>query len=424
MAKETYIGGANNKSKHIPDIGYIGIPINGVGKSKKILKGYIGNAQNKSRLFWPAGSHWNPYSGKKLVFDIDYEPGNTYVRYRADIEETIRFSIWKTIFYNKGLYKNFINLLQSKIEDIVSYALSQLISTDNVVYINTSVSGSFRSITFLFYVGNSLATSIKINALSDTGAYPLFYYDTSNSQVEGTSRVCISYKLNEDGTVEKQTYAAQRALTNFLGNGIDENMYASNGIVVQKSLINTGVHFEDFNTGDIVANWNFTQSNYDTVEQLVGCRDLYLGNSSIDSSGLHLVYADLITVPSWLTRYANTIEIEFGTYSINTSAGNGSIVFFNGNKVVLSYYQSDGYWKFMDNYSEEESIGVNSSNFFENSKLKIHYDEDGFITLYKDNVKIYKTQVIKMTSSAKQGYSTQFCANISGTVKKLKFFNE
>lgn len=69
MAKKTYIGIPVNgvgKSKRVPDIGYIGIG----GKSKRLLKGYIGIA-GKAKLFWEydkEGEYWDFYETQAVTF--------------------------------------------------------------------------------------------------------------------------------------------------------------------------------------------------------------------------------------------------------------------------------------------------------------------------------------------------------------------
>lgn len=48
MAKKSYVG-INNQAKSIPDIGYVGI----ANKAKKLIKGYVGDANGKAQQFWP-----------------------------------------------------------------------------------------------------------------------------------------------------------------------------------------------------------------------------------------------------------------------------------------------------------------------------------------------------------------------------------
>ena len=422
MGKKAYVG-VGDKAQTVKNI-YVGVG----GKAQKVVKGYVG-VNGKAQQFWPARNPWNPYAGKKLVFDNDYQPGVIYSRSHADIEETIRWAINKTIFYNRGIdYEAFLDLLESKIEEIVSYIMSQVSSSDNTVLFYTSLSSAFHNITFYAYLGYQPATTLKITSKYDGESYPQYYYDTSDTASEGKARVLVTVKLINNGTLEKNTQANQRGLTFTLGNDVDDVFCTSWGIVIQNYVINTGVHFENFNTGDLVANWNFTNSLYDTVEDLVGCRELMWVNSSIDSSGLHLSLGDAIEVPSWVVRYANTFEMTIGSYDIEHTYGNGTMFWFNKNSAALSYYESDGYWKFQDASSWSsvlsESTGITDVGFFRNSTIKIHYDEQGIIKLYKNGVLLYTTHTVKMTLLARCGDPARFCVNIAGTVTKLRFYNE
>lgn len=421
MGKKAYVG-VGDKAQTVKNI-YVGVG----GKAQKVVKGYVG-VNGKAQQFWPARNPWNPYAGKKLVWNHNYEKDHTYSRTRASIADTIRYSIEKTIFYNRGIgYDAFLDLLESKIEDIVSYNESQLQASDNAIIFQTSLSSAFHNITFYGYIGHSAASTIAVSNISDGESYPEVYYDTSGAD-EGTARIYTSYKLSANGDVQKSSGAHSRGLGFIIGNDVDDVFCTTWGIVTLNYVTNNGVHFESFNSGDLVANWNFKQSLYDTVEQLVGCRDLVWGDSSRDSSGLHLSLGDEIEVPSWLARYANTIEMTVGTYQINQTYGNGTMFWFNKNSATLAYYESDGFWKFQDSSSWSsvlsESTGITDVNYFQNSTIKIHYDEQGYITLYRNGVKLYKTHTVKMTLLARCGDPGRFFINITGTVTKLRFFNE
>ena len=422
MGKKAYIG-VSDKARTVKNI-YVGVG----DKARKVVKGYVG-VNGVARQFWPSRNPWNDYAGKKLVFDYDYQNGVTYTRNHASIEETIRWAIEKTIFYNRGIdYEGFLDILEAKKEEIVAYTVNQLQPSDNCVFFATSLSSAFHNITFYAYVGHQNASTIEIGNKNDGESYPLFYYDTSDQAAEGKSRIYTMVKVLSDGTLQKQTQAYERGLSHSLGNDVDDVFETTWGIVIQNNIINTGVHFENFNSGDLVAYWDFTQSLYDTVEQLVGCRDLIWGDSTIDNSGLHLSLGDVIEVPSWIVRYANTFEMTIGDYEINQTYLNGTMFWFNKNAACLAYYESDGYWKFVDNTvwssTLEESTGITDVNFFKNSRIKIHYDENGIIKLYKNDVLQYTTHSVKMTLTARCGSPARFCVNIAGTVTRLRFYNE
>lgn len=423
MGKKAYVG-VSNKARTVKNI-YVGVG----NKARKVVKGYVG-VNGKARQFWPARNPWDPYTGKRLVFDYNYEAGHTYTRQRADILETVRFFIEKTIQYNRGVFDTAMDLLESKTDEIINYVSSQLVASDNTVEVRMNLTTTFNPITIWCYIGASTKNTIQVNTVYNGNCYANIYHNLRNSQDvvdEGSYRIITEAKLYPNGNLNKQTYQNTGNLGMILGNDVDDTFYTSAGIVYLDNLTNVGVHFESFNTGDVVANWDFRQSLYDTVERIVGCRDLMWGNSSIDDSGLHLSLGDEIEVPSWLIRYANTVELTIGSYDINQEYGNGTMFWLNRNRVLLSYYESDGYWSFQDAGRSpvlKESTGITDVNYFQNSTLKIHYDEQGFITLYKNGSRLYKTQQVIMTDAAKCGEPTRLLINITGTVTKLRFFNE
>lgn len=424
MGKKAYVG-VGDKAQTVKNI-YVGVG----GKAQKVVKGYVG-VNGKAQQFWPARNPWNPYTGKRLIFDYDYQAGHTYTRHRAGILDTVRFFIEKTIQYNRGVFDTEMDLLESKIDEIVNYVSSQLTASDNTVQVQMSLTTNFNPISVWCYIGASTKSYIEVTSVGNDDCYREVFHKLRDAQDvlnEGTYRLITETKLYPNGNLTKQILQNTGNFGMTLGNDVDDTFYTSSGIVYLQRLTNVGVYFESFNTGDIVANWNFTQSLYDTVEQLVGCRDLIWGDSSIDSSGLHLSNNDEIEVPSWLARYANTIEMKVGTYEINQTYGNGTVFWFNKNSAMLCYYESDGYWKFQDASSWSsvlnESTGITDANFFQNSTIKIHYDEQGYITLYRNGVKLYKTHTVKMTLLARCGSPGRFFVNITGTVKQLRFFNE
>ena len=71
MAKKSYVG-ISGKSKNIPNKGYVGVS----NKSKKLLKGYVGDNQNKARLFWDANIDTLVY----VIFDQSFTPSLTKFR--------------------------------------------------------------------------------------------------------------------------------------------------------------------------------------------------------------------------------------------------------------------------------------------------------------------------------------------------------
>lgn len=116
MAKKTYIGIPVNgvgKSKRVPDIGYVGIG----GKSKRLLKGYIGIA-GKAKLFWEylksfiynSGEWGNvPYgtgvvNTQNLTCVIDVGTDNTYTSNTSKEYYLSSKTLWTHEYNNNQWY--------------------------------------------------------------------------------------------------------------------------------------------------------------------------------------------------------------------------------------------------------------------------------------------------------------------------------
>ena len=111
MAKKSYVG-VNNKSRNIPNLGYVGVPVSGVGKSRKILKGYVG-VNNKSRLFWEVDS--KEYNLRVLP-SMFFMPNTSYQLNALDFRKTLETALKTCLYLTEVSYletsynvKKFIN---------------------------------------------------------------------------------------------------------------------------------------------------------------------------------------------------------------------------------------------------------------------------------------------------------------------------
>ena len=420
MAKKAYVGVANSP-KNVKTIYVGGID----GRPKRVIKGYVGDAAGHPKLFWPPQNKpWNPYHGTRLIFDEDYEIGHTYSKYKAEIGETVRYFIGKIVHFNRGTYDDFMDILESKTEKIVEQVVTYAGSNRDIVSITASISESFDSITFRFYVGKALNGNIRILS---TYYKTYTYHGYTGSTNNDTFTAYLTYTIYNDGREHEVGTASQGTFTRWIG-AIDD--VQSPDKIYLSGLTNIGIHFEEFNSGDIVANWDFTsQSGYnDTIE---GLRCIYGsgtnpgGGTYLDSDGLHFPnYQNQMEVPGWFIRYANTFEMEIGNYNISNLDAD---MFYCSGTILFQYDLEEDYWKF---FYYESGVLLQEENtffdidFFKNCILKVHYDEDGYITLYKNNIQVYRTQTIKVTSLVKRTINIGIFNHISGTIKTLKFFNE
>lgn len=364
---------------------------------------------------------WEDYVIQRLVLDYDYQTGNTYTRSRANILETVRYFLNKTIFWNSSTERDNINdnfwvLLSKKVDEIVSYVESLLVQTDNQVLCQTSFS-NYNNVTFYFYIGNSPANNIVVTSL-----YPETYEEIYNDvQSDGNNRIYISASMDNQGNLTKTSGTWSRGLGFVLGNYHDVYGQEYNYL---NYLSNVGVHYEFYNSKDLIANWDFTNSLYDTVERLCGCKDIRWGGSTIDNTGLHKYVSDTLELPSWLMRYGNTLEITVGDYTLS-EYNNCFICWFNKNSCIFEYRDGEG-WRFWDTNqvgTSGELLGNLDSSLFKNSTIKIRWDEDRFLSVYKNNVLLYKTVRIKMTDLAKVGSEMRLLGNMTVDVKKVKIYN-
>ena len=272
----------------------------------------------------------------------------------------------------------------------------------------------------MLYIGHSDVSSINVTSVTCGQTFKWVNWDSTNF---GNSRIFIRFTLNSSGTFEKTNSSYSTGLSMWLGNY--HEVYSQTHNYLQY-VINLGVHFEDFNTGDIVADWNFRSSNYDSVEGIVGCKYVQYNSSTIDSTGLHLSAGDYCDIPSWLMRYGNTLEIEFGDYT-PTTQGALQFTWFNKNSVLFSFDPTSGVgWKLFDSNlvgTREETIGNTNVNLFKNSTFKMRYKEDGYIEIYKNNTKLYTSHIVKMSSLAKTG--NKACIGQVGefNIKTMKVYN-
>lgn len=364
---------------------------------------------------------WEDYVIQRLVFDYDYTVDNNYTRHWANISDTVRYFINKTIFWNSSTERDTLNdsyfvLLSKKVDEIVSYVESLLLPTDNQVLCQTGFS-NYNSIYFIFSVGSSSLSNLNIVYYS----YDAYKQVAYNTQTFATSRIYIRITMDSQGNLTKTSDTYSRGMEYVMGNHHDVYGQEHNYL---NYLVNVGVHFEYYNSKDLIANWDFTKSLYDTVENLCACEDIRWGDSTIDNTGLHKSVSDDLDLPSWLMRYGNTLEITVGNYTLN-EYNNCLICWFNRNSCIFEYRNGEG-WRFWDSNqvgSSGEPIGNLDSSLFKNSTIKIRWDEDRFLSIYKNNVLLYKTVRIKMTDLARTGSEMRLLSSMAVDVKKVKIYN-
>lgn len=380
--------------------------------SKKVIKAYC-SVNGLSKLFYEAGGGESGYKIKRLVFDYDYQANNTYPRTRPTILDTLRYAIEKTVSYNRYTSNDdFWLKLKNNEDEICDYVESLLDSSDNAVIVQTSFLSYYR-IGITCYVGYSPATTIPVTGIGVTNAYKQIYYSTSG---DGNSRIYIRVYMDDSGNLTKEYGTYSRNLGFRMGN--DTSIYSSSYNYLSY-VANIGVHFEEFNSGNTIANWDFTKSLYDTVDGVIGCRETYDGSqTTIDNTGLHLALYDACELPSWLMRYGDSIEIEFGNF---TDIGGGTLIIFAYNAPALFYTSTDGWY--LSAGTLKEPIGNYDADLFKNATFKFHYDSDNYISLYKNNTLIYTSSSVKMTEAAKTGSAMRVCPAIACDIKRMKIFN-
>ena len=379
----------------------------------------------------------DPYYGRyqKLVFNYDYKKNVVYPRFRADVIDTLKYSLRKTVYFNRGSgHDTLCDVIEHYMDDMVAYTRNLMLSTDNTVLIQTSVS-SANYIYVVLYLGHSTATTITptTDITQDSIClYPWMVY-AENDESEGKSRIFIRFTISNSGTIEyfnTQDERYQRSsLKFFIGNY--DSMYSYTDFSYLNYITNTGVHFENFNFEHGVVDYDFTKSLFDKVDGLSPIQEYFDEDTYIDSSGLHICGGwDCLLLPSWTIRYGNTIEFtvsEFESLGEPGAAYGGNLIWFNRNTIVISYDNSLGAWKIDDNtlaYHRTETTTITSFEIFRNSTVKLHFDDDGYIYIYKNNVLLYHSITSKINAQSKVGYPIKLLQQIKATVLSLKVYNE
>lgn len=375
---------------------------------------------------------------QKLIYDYNYQPNTTYTKHRAGILETLEYSMRKTVYFNKNNYVALCNAILSNISNALAYVQSLLQSSDNTVLIQTYVNTT-SYLQFVLYVGSSNLNTLTIGPNGiypwSNGAYPIASYDTTG---EVGSRIFIRVSIRDNGEIDYFNTTESRYQRSNLGfwMGNYNSVYSSNqGLNYLNYISNIGVHFENFDFEDgVIGNFDFTRSLYDKVDGVSPLEDILPTSSGtyIDANGLHLSGStwEYIKLPSWYLNYGNTIEVTIGNTfepADTSSTFRGQLFWCNGNQIVINYYTDVGYWKIRDNqhsYGIDEVTTISRFDEFKNSVLKIHFDNEGYIYLYKNDVLLYKSTNTNLSSKGRTGNKFELFQGIILTVTKLKVYYE
>ena len=391
------------------------------GTEYRVLKGYVWQNGTPYIFYDRSGGG---YSGFKWVFDYPYEVGQTYTKNLYSILDTVDYLIEKNVqltYTSSGA--TLMQAVQSKKQDIINYISNNLISTDDTVYLqgtptfSSSYAGGSRY-QLNVYVGQSNLSSVTISS-DRIEYYPIKDLDNS---AENNSRLSMRIYVYGNGTMETAIMTWTKKLSSFVGQHVYYPSITPSFNYVRE-ITNVGGHPVSFSSGNVIANFDYRQSYYDTVDQVDGF--IYRNYSTRDSQGLYKNINDQnMALPMWILHYGNAVEVSLGTTNYNTSSSNTPVLIqFNGTstELVSLVYRSNKWNIASANYYFD--IGVSNFNYFDNSTVKMSYSKsDGTVSVYKDNALVYQSFLTYGPTS--QSSYIQVVANMEGLVKTLRVISE
>lgn len=407
MANKLYgsIGGLSD------NVTKIYVPVNGL--SDNIVKGYC-SVGGLSKLFFGSGGLY-----PSLKFAYNYQKNNTYPVYRASIRDTVKYMLKKTIYISMHSSASLLlGVLETKIDEILNYVDNAASGCNQCSCGIQDISNT--SVTMNILLGNSQLSEVTISsAYENYKYYPIYYI---SGKAEKASTFCqIVVKL--DGTITKTTRTTTSSLNNFIGQMVSWNSSYPTIAYIDR-VSNLGVRIQQIYTSSPLADWDFTVSSIDKIDNLSAQSDSF-GSLIVPiySDGIHLtqIYSGLNVAP-WMLKYCNAFEIEIGNVNDVTQYGT---YLMNSSEFYLSYSSTDNKWFFGEHsLNLTEDIGVTDKTFFANSVIKITFDSEDYPSLYKDNTLIYKCNVVRLQRDKVYGDVLSLLYGYACSISSLKFYIE
>lgn len=357
--------GSNGKAQELIG-GWVGVN----GKARKIVGGWVG-VNGKARRIWSSAS--SLIHTKQL---FDYEVGQTYSMTKADMKATIKYAIME-YDYLDCLYDSVSVAIKENMKSHVNSILSYF---DSVV--------SALADTVMVQISRVNATSIRVNVFPsavDSSAVRVTqknignvckeYYSTSGlTATTYTAFYCLI-------TADSITYNTVNPTSpNFIGAQVTFNDTPSLLI----STNNIGVTYADSDINTVLADYDFTQSVYDSIDRLT----IY-GNVVQSSSGIQITSGRFARLPAEFSYRGVSFEIKIGAMNCsNTSTTHRLFTYMaqgqNQSYTGLEWLGSQNTWNIYD-ATTGHSLDIHDANFFANSTLKIDIESDGTWKVYKNN---------------------------------------
>lgn len=405
------------------------VPLNGVsdevkkilvstgGLSDYVIKGYC-SVGGLSKLFFNSGGGGDGLY-PSLKFAYNYQKDNTYPVYRASIRDTVKYMLKKTIYISMHSSASLLlEVLETKIDEILNYVDNAASGCNQCSCGIQDISNT--SITINVLLGDSQLSEVTISSAYENYKYYPIYYISGTA--EKASTFCqIIVKL--DGTITKTTTTTTSSLNNFIGQMVSWNSSYPT-IAYIKRVSNLGVRIQQIYTSSPLADWDFTVSSIDKIDNLSVQSDSF-GSLIVPiySDGIHLtkIYSGLNIAP-WMLKYCNAFEIEIGNVNEVTQYGT---YLMDSSEFSLSYSSTDNKWFFSEHsLNLTEDIGVTDKTFFANSIIKITFDSEDYPSLYKDNTLIYKCNVVRLQRDEVYGNVLSLLYGYACSISSLKFYIE
>lgn len=401
MAKETYVGGTNNKSKHVPDIGYIGIPVNGVGKSKKIIKGYIGNAQNKAKLFWEFGGDIDPRFvarwTQKYVSNVGYNIN------LEDVGKTIKYPFIRALWLSEGvddaIYQYFKKRYKHLNTIIERVRATMSANNLNVVRLALTIRGRNvvdDSVVFTIQMGvkNSQSKFLDYGNYSQGGRFAYEFVNESESNGVAFKKLMYAEVYQQTVAINEQDYTSNSRLEATFSSGSENPFYCYG--------TNAGITFVDEQPTDLVDIIDFQGktkefekyiiSDYSLNAAITPSESAAYNNVQIDANGATMTNdVCCITIPEWwVWGGLFYIELDLGYMPSSVATQSDYIYLLSFNAMVgIAYNKTQGVWGVWDRENGTlvfRPSKISALDYFANKKVQIIFDEtQGTVTVMRGN---------------------------------------
>lgn len=370
--------GVGGVAKQVKDI-YVGV--NGI--AKKVIKAYIGDANGIAKLWWDGNNGGSAgFSHVKQSFISDYTVGQTYSMSKANMKDTIGYAVMEYIYLDyiydsmskntkDNMLNNLSNILNyfdnnvSPLADTITININRQNSTTLRMNISPSATNTSSVRISQKNIGNVCKEYFSISGLTST-TYPAFY--------------CI---ITEDNITFN-------TMTSTIPNFIGVSAVFGDTPYLNITTNNIGVTYSNNNIDTYLAEWDYTQSVYDKVDELT----IY-GNVIQSSDGIQITSGRYVRLPAEFSYRGVSFEIKIGAMNCTNASTTHRLFTYmsqgqNQSYTGLEWLGSQNTWNIY-NGTIGQSLDIHDANYFAYSTLKIDIDSNGIWKIYKNGTLLTTT---------------------------------